>query len=113
MTIPTLNDDRSERVKSGVDVLQAFRNLRASEQEAIASDLMWSLRPVYEERGYMVLVWSYLDLQRIRPKWSEQKCKLFLKQFGREFKNALLQNDWETVRAFVSSNEAELESGGA
>jgi hypothetical protein len=100
-------------LNKGVDVLQAFRNLPQKQQEVIATDLMWSLKGVYESMGRAVGTWTSADIMAVRPRWKTEKCEAFMRAYAMKLQDTIAEQGWEILRAFVSTYEAEFEAGGA
>jgi hypothetical protein len=43
----------------------------------------------------VTIKWSVEDIQSLRPKWSVEKCEVFIKAKGEYFKQASIEQGWE------------------
>lgn len=96
-----LDDDlqQKNKGKNAEQVLEAFKALSEDEKQAIATRLMFALKPSYSALGYAVIIWSWDDLQSnmVKPDWSEEECRDWMANNADKVIDANMEHGWEVL----------------
>lgn len=55
--------------------------------------------------SYATICWEVADVQKFRPAWDENQCRMFLQVVERQLAAATLMAGWEALDALIRHHE--------